>query len=369
MTALWALIVIVNKRVLAYVDPTAVNFFVRIAAIAGLLLITVPLTVLRLWDNGFGIDAAAAGWMALAAVATWLVAFSAYYYALRGERVAVVAPIFSTDPLWTALFAWLILGAAFGVLTLAGMAVAMAGVLLITRWMEAGDEVAAGALAGAAHGDVLPGPATPGAGSSGSGRRLRLVALALLAAAGWGLGPVFIDLAASAYGKPTATMMLESQALGMLMLGAVLLVRRRPLTTRRLTRVERRRAARLLVVAGLLEAVVTVLFFLSIAALGPVLVMLIMATTPIFTIVFGAAFLRERPGLRLVLAAVVTVAGVMIAGARRSDLTHDGGGSLAAARPVADAAAARGHRRFTSLCRTASAAPPPSSATGCPRWG
>ncbi len=83
--------------------------------------------------------------------------------------------------------------------------------------------------------------------------------------------------------------------------------------TRTLTAPERRRATLLLVAAGLLEAVITVLFFLSIAEIGPVLTMLIMATTPIFTIVFGVAFLRERPGLRLVLAAVVTVAGVMIA--------------------------------------------------------
>jgi len=328
MTALWALVVIVNKRVLAYVDPLAVNFFVRIAAVVGLVLITVPLTVLRLWGNGFGINAAAAGWMALAAIATWLIAFTAYYYALRGARVAVVAPICSTDPLWTALFAWLILGAAFGGLTFAGMAVAMAGVLLITRWMEAGDEAEAGALAGAAHGDVLPGPApaTPGAqgagpaaqGAQGAGPasqsgRLRLVALAMIAAAGWGLGPIFVALAYGAYGKPTATMMLESQALGMLMLGAVLLARRRPLAARRLSAAERRRAALLLVAAGLLEAAVSVLFFLSIAALGPVLTMLIMATTPVFTIVFGVAFLRERVGLRLALAALVTVAGVMLA--------------------------------------------------------
>ena len=321
MTALWALVVIVNKRVLAYVDPVAVNFFVRIAAVAGLLLITVPLTALQLWDNGFGINAAAAGWMTLSAIATWLVAFTAYYYALRGERVAVVAPICSTDPLWTALFAWLILGSAFGALTLAGMAVAMAGVLLITRWMESGDEAEAGALAGAAHGDVLPGPAAAGgearagltpAASSG---RLRLIALAVIAAAGWGLGPVFVDQASTAYGKPTATMMLMSQALGMLMLGAVLLARRRPLTTRRLTRLERRRATRLLVTAGLLEAAISVLFFLSIAAIGPVLTMLIMATTPIFTLVLGVVFLRERVGLRLALAAVVTVAGVMLAAA------------------------------------------------------
>jgi drug/metabolite transporter (DMT)-like permease len=44
-----------------------------------------------------------------------------------------------------------------------------------------------------------------------------------------------------------------------------------------------------------------------------VLTMLIMATTPIFTMAFGVAFLRERVGLRLALAAVVTVAGVMLA--------------------------------------------------------
>ena len=135
----------------------------------------------------------------------------------------------------------------------------------------------------------------------------------MLAAAGWGLGPVFVDLASSAYGKPTATMMLESQALGMIMLGALLLTRRRPLVTRTLTAPERRRATLLLVAAGLLEAVITVLFFLSIAEIGPVLTMLIMATTPIFTIVFGVAVLRERFRLRLTLAAVITVAGVMIA--------------------------------------------------------
>ena len=224
-----------------------------------------------------------------------------------------MAPICSTDPLWTALFAWLILGSTFGGLTLAGMAVAMAGVLLVTRWMEAGDAAEAGAIGGR-------GARRRPAGAGGAGRRpaaqagrLRLVSLAVLAAAGWGLGPVFVDLASSAYGKPTATMMLESQTLGMIMLGALLLTRRRPLLTRTLTAPERRRATLLLVAAGLLEAVITVLFFLSIAEIGPVLTMLIMATTPLFTIVFGVAVLRERFRLRLTLAAVITVAGVMIA--------------------------------------------------------
>jgi drug/metabolite transporter (DMT)-like permease len=331
MTALWSLVVVVNKRVLEDVGPVPVNFFVRLGAIAGLLLITVPLTAFGLWDNGFGINAAAAGWIALSAVATWLVAFNAYYYALRGERVAVITPICSTDPIWTALFAWLILGTAFGAATLAGLAVAMAGVVLISRWMgegAGGGAVAgAGAIAGAAHGDVLPdamGGTGAGDGSAGArggatttaftgSVRARLVGLAVIAAAGWGLGPIFVDQASSAYGRPTATMMLLSQTLGALMLGGVLLLRRTPLTTRPLTQPERRRAVLLLAAAGLLEAGVSVLFYLCIVAIGPLLTMLIMATTPVFSIVLGVVVLRERPGARLALAAAVTVSGVLIA--------------------------------------------------------
>ncbi|MEI6727545.1 MAG: DMT family transporter, partial [Actinomycetes bacterium] len=203
MTALWALVVIVNKKVLEDVHPVAVNFLVRIVAAVGIVCITVPLTVLHLWSNGLGINAAAAGWVALSAVATWLIAFNAYYYALRGGLIAVIAPISSTDPLWTAVFAWLILGTAFGRLTVAGMAVAMAGVLLISRWMDAGGEVGAGAIAGASHGEVLSAgaasfDATP-AGPRGltttglapaADSRARLITLAVVAAAGWGIGPV-----------------------------------------------------------------------------------------------------------------------------------------------------------------------------------
>jgi drug/metabolite transporter (DMT)-like permease len=328
MTALWALVVVVDKKILAAVTPVAVNFFIRLVAIGGLVAITVPLTVLHLWSNGFGIDAVAAGWIVLSAVATWVVAFNAYYFALRSERVAVVAPITSTDPIWTAIFAWIITGAAFGVPTIAGMTVTMTGVVLISRWMgEDGDTpgaelTGAAALAGAAHGDVLPGgaavadagppPAGPAAPSA-QATKARLIGLAVLAAAGWGVGPVLIDLAAAHYGRATAAMMILSQACGALMLGAILLWRRTPLAARPLTPAARRKAVWLIVLAGVLEAAVSVLFYLTIVALGPVLAMLIMATTPVFSIVFGVVFLRERPGLRLTLAAAVTVAGVLIA--------------------------------------------------------
>lgn len=335
MTALWALVVVVNKRILESVTPVAVNFFVRLVTIPGILAITVPLTAFGLWGNGFGINAEAAAWIAVAAVSTWLVAFNAYYFALRGERVAVVAPITSTDPVWTALFAWLITGAALGVPTLAGMVVTVTGVALIARWMDAGpsgggDLAGAGALAAAAHGDVLPdggecgaagaaglpgpeGLACPAPAAHTPAAKARLIGLAVLTAAGWGLGPVLIEQAADAYGRATATMMLLSQGLGALMLGGVLLLRRTPLAARPLTPAARHAACRLIVVAGLLEAVVSVLFYLTIVALGPVLAMLIMATTPVFSIIFGVVLLRERPGLRLTLAAVVTVCGVLVA--------------------------------------------------------
>ena len=303
MTALWALIVIVNKKVLEDVHPVAVNFLVRIVAIVGIVCITVPLTVLHLWSNGFGIDAAAAGWIALSAVATWLIAFNAYYYALRGGLIAVVAPISGTDPLWTAVFAWLILGTAFGVLTVAGLAVAMAGVVLISRWMDAGGEAGAVAIAGPATEETTRPPDT----------RLRLITLAVVAAAGWGIGPVLIELASRSYGRLTATMMIESQVLGAVLLGALLLARRTPLTTRRLEGPRRRRAVLLLIAAGALESIVSVLFYLSIANIGPLLTMLIMATTPVFSIVFGVVLLRERPSSRLAFAAAITVVGVLLA--------------------------------------------------------
>ncbi|MEI6727617.1 MAG: EamA family transporter, partial [Actinomycetes bacterium] len=141
----------------------------------------------------------------------------------------------------------------------------------------------------------------------------RLITLAVVAAAGWGIGPVLVQLASQAYGKPTGTMMIESQVLGALLLGVLLLVRRTPLTTRRLEGPRRRRAVLLLVAAGALEAVVSVLFYLSIANIGPLLTMLIMATTPVFSIVFGVVLLHERPSLRIALAAAVIVAGVLLA--------------------------------------------------------
>jgi transporter family protein len=311
MTALWAVVIIVNKRTLEYVSPLALNFFLRGMSAIGLVALTVPLTVFGLWPNGFGTDWAAAGYIAVSSVVTWLIAFSTYYYALRVGKVSVVAPIASTDPLWTALFAFAILGAAIGAPTLLGLLVVMTGVVLISRWMEDEPDVTVDALGGPAF---EPGAAAPPAAAAGrAAPRAVVIVLSLVTAAGWGLGPILIDLASQAYGRVTATMMIESQLLGMAFIGLLILVRRTPLTPRRLPADQRRAAIRLIAVTGALETFVTVLFYLCVQHIGPVLTMLVMATTPVFAIAFGFVALGERVRARLVVAALVTLAGVMLA--------------------------------------------------------
>ena len=235
----WGVVTVVNKRLLEDVHPVPLNFLVRIVAIGSLVALTVPLTALHLWPYGFGINGAAFRSIAASACITWLVAFTAYYYALRAGSVGVVAPLTSTDPLWTAVFSLLLIGVALRASTLVGMAVTILGVTLISRWMEGG----AGAMAGPAGGALAPPSADLARPAAGPGGALRVVSLSLLAAAGWGLGPVLVQMAEGAYGEPSAFMMLESQLIGMLSLGAFIAWRRAPLFTRRLTGPVRRRCS------------------------------------------------------------------------------------------------------------------------------
>lgn len=74
--------------------------------------------------------------------------------------------------------------------------------------------------------------------------------------------------AEGAYGEPSAFMMLESQLIGMLSLGAFIARRRAPLFTRRLTGPVRRRMIWLLLASGALEALYAVLFYLVIDQIG-----------------------------------------------------------------------------------------------------
>jgi drug/metabolite transporter (DMT)-like permease len=309
LAADWALVIVLNKRMLAYFNPLPLNLLLRFVTLGAILAITVPLTAFDWWDLEFGMSAEAAGYIVVAAVITWAFAFNAYYYALRTGRASVVSPITATDPIWAALFAPLVLGTSLDPLVLGGLLIATLGVVLIGRWMS----TEGGELPEAA---AIPAPAAaaaPTAGTDGAGSGvLRMVVLATIAAAGWGLGPVVIELAENANDGPSAGMMVMSQSLGAMLIGGIMLIRRGPMMAAPLG-AERRQMIVLLFVAGLLEAVFAVLYYLIIAAIGAVLTLLLGATSPVFAILGGALFLGERVDRRLVAAATVTMGGVVIA--------------------------------------------------------
>ncbi|HJW76307.1 MAG TPA: DMT family transporter [Thermoleophilia bacterium] len=298
--ACWGAIVVLNKSVLRYVTPLGTNVLVRIASLVGVTAVTVPLTVLHLWDVTFAMTWSAFGYISIAAVVIWLVAFNTYYYALRSGRVGVVTPLTSIDPLFAALFAAALIGATIGGLTILGLAVATGGILLISRWMHADPAVGTEVLAPPTPGDVKT-------------SRPEVVLLSLVTAAGWGLGPVLIQLALQSVGGASTTMMLQSQAMGLLMLGAVVLGRRARVLVRPLKPAERRTVVLLIVFAGVLETAFSVLYYLVIEHIGAVLTVLIGSTAPLFAILLGVLVLRERFGRRLALAAAVTLTGVFLA--------------------------------------------------------
>ncbi len=309
LAADWALVIVLNKRMLAFFDPLPLNLVLRLVTIVAILAATVPLTVFDWWDLGFGLKRDALLYIVAAAVVTWVVAFNAYYYALRKGRASVVSPITATDPIWAALFAPLVLGTNLDPLVVGGLLVATLGVVLIGRWMaeEQTDLPDAAALPAPAA------PAAPPAAAAGGRSGVpRMVALAVIAAAGWGLGPVLIELAENANGGASASMPLLSQTLGAALIGGIVLARRGPFMAAPLGPA-RRRMIVLLLAAGVLEAVFAVLYYLIIEAIGAVLTLLLGATSPVFALAGSAVFLKERVDRRLAAAALVTMGGVVIA--------------------------------------------------------
>ena len=296
--ACWGATVVLNKKVLNDVTPVAVNFFVVSVSTAILAAIALPLSLLHLWPLGLGLTWQAAGYIALSAPVIWLVAFNAFYYALRSGRVGVVGPLSATDPLFTALFASLLVGAALGRLTIAGLLVTVLGVMPVSRWMDAEPEPPSRQL----EGMVTPAPAKAGT----------VVVLSLLTAASWGLSPVLIQLAERSTGGATSSMMVLGEALGILLLAPFAIAQRGRLFVGDY-KGKRRRIVALLVAAGLLNAVFSVLYYVLIAKIGPVLTMLITATAPVFAIAGGVLVLHERLGRRLALGAGVTLTGVFVA--------------------------------------------------------
>ena len=308
--ACWGAVVVLNKQVLDHVEPVAVNLCVLIVCTATLAAVAVPLSLLHLWPLGLGLTWQAAGWVALNAPVTWLVAFSAYYYALRSGHAGVVGTLTATDPLFTGLFAVVLVGAALTGLTVAGLLLTVLGVVLMALWM--GDEPEP-------HAPVIEG-ATPleASVSTGGARTLAVVGFSLVTAAGWGLSPVLVQLAERSTGGATTTMMLLSGGLGIVALAPFMAVRRRALFVRRPDARVRRRIVALLVAGGVLNAVFSVLYYVLIAQIGAVLTMVTTATAPIFAIVGGVLVLRERFSRWLALAAAVTLLGVFLAALHQS---------------------------------------------------
>ncbi len=275
-------------------------------------------------------------WITASAVVTWLIAFNAYYLVLRLGALGVVTPIMATDPLFTAVFAVILLNAVPGPLVIGGLVLSTVGVVLISRWMEPRAGASSIAVALEPLADVgqagpppvasfpvepappLPAetapPSTDPAAPQKSAARLRfdVIALALLAAVGWGLGPVFIELATESLGAASATMMLQSQTMGLLMLLPIVW-RRHRVVVRRLTRPEWRLVVRFVLIASVLEAYFAVAYYLLIDEIGSVLTVLIIASSPVFAILGGMRFLGERYSWKLAIGAAVTLVGVAIA--------------------------------------------------------
>jgi drug/metabolite transporter (DMT)-like permease len=342
--AMWAAIVVISKRVLRTVDPIAFNLIVRVLALFFILVIGVPVTAGGLWSLDFDISWTAFGYMAGMATVTWLIAFNAYYYALYHGQVSIVGPITSTDPVFTAVFSFLILGTALGGFTIGGLLLTVAGVLLITRWMGHADgdiEEPAGAEI------ILPGPQEgaaclvsvegadrPGGDSAASGRaagaeatpgrplddtppaalrNIQIVGLTLITAAAWGVAPLLIEAAMDDLGGPSLWLLVLSQGLGGVIIAPLVWRRRHRIFICPVPAAERRTLVWLLLVSGLLEAVFSILFYFMIEQLGAVLTTITVAASPVFTILAGVLFLRERPGAKVLFAAAVTLAGVFLA--------------------------------------------------------
>lgn len=314
VAACWGLTVVVNKRTLSFVDPIALNLILRGPTLVIMLLVVVPLTALHGWDLGFAMTWEAAGYIALSATVTWLIAFNAYYLALRLGAVGVVSPIMATDPVFTALFALVVLGASLTSLLLAGLVVATAGVALLSR--EGAEEPAIGPDAQVVTPDAgSVSPAALGVALDprrALGERPTVIALAIVTAAGWGLAPVLIEQAQRALGGNSATMMLMSQAIGLILVLPIVVARRRVLL-RPLRRGERRLLILLVLASAALESVFAIAYYFLIDNIGAVLTVLIIATSPVFSILGGILLLKESYNRRLAVGASLTLAGVAMA--------------------------------------------------------
>jgi drug/metabolite transporter (DMT)-like permease len=309
--ATWGFTVVVDKRTLQFVDPFALNMIIRVPTMVLLAAVGGILTLTGIWDLGFGMTWAAFGYMTVSSVVVWLFAFNAYFLVLRRGALGVVTPILAIDPLFTAVFAVILLGGGLGHLVIIGLIVSTFGVVLLSRWMGDDAEAVPPAVSDSAP-LVVPQPASSPLGAHSVSPRVTVIALALAASAGWGIGPVFMQLATRSLGGATFSMMLQSQAMGFLLLLPIVL-RRRRIVVRPLARPERRLVVRLILITSVLETLFSLSLYVLIAEIGSVLTVLIIASSPVFSILGGRLLLGERYRWKLAIGAAVTLTGVIIA--------------------------------------------------------
>lgn len=314
--AMWAAFIILSKRALRFVEPVAFNLIVRVLAFTTLLVIGLPLALTHTSSLDLALTWPALGYMSLSAAIVWLVAFNAYFFALRIGEVTVVSPITSTDPVFTALFAFLLLGTALGTSVIAGLVIAVAGVALIAYWYHPDDdaEEPAGAetvLPAVPRKDAVA--AGPWASLQARWRSVEVIGLSLVTAVTWGSVPILIQAAIESVGHASLTLLLISQGVGVVVLLPLVLARRRPLLTEKPSHKERRTLILVCVVCGIIEAVFSIAFYLLIEQIGAVLTQIAVALAPVFTLAAGVLLLRERPGWKVIAAGVLTIAGVLLA--------------------------------------------------------
>lgn len=302
----WGMIVVANKALLRCLNPLPTNLLLRLVAVPILLVTLGSLALLHISDFAFAITWQAAALIAVAAGIVWLWSFTTYSYALRSGRVSVVSPITGLESVFTALFAPLILGTRLSPLTLAGLAVAVAGAILLGLWTS--PETQTGRRA------TLDGDACdPAPRSRSRYSPWKVVLLSMATAIGWGLAPVIIELAQDLNGGVSGAMIIEAEALSIPMIAALVRISRSPFLVVPLGFGDRRKVIRLLLGAGSLQALYSILMFLVIDHAGAVLFMIVVASSPAWAMIGGVLFLRERVPLRVAFAGSLAVAGALLA--------------------------------------------------------
>lgn len=317
-----------EKPLLDFFHPLQLNFVVRVISVVLLSAVTVPLTLLGGWSLVIETPPTAAAWIALAAFLEWTIALSAFYYALRVGTISMVTPIVAAAPLFTALFGVLFLGERPVASVYVGMVMTVVGIIVLTRWMPTDEEAtsqAAGdsvAVAVASSAEPPPDcddpPAAPvacaAAPQPGTRRTVLLVVLpALLAALTWGAYPVLVEAAERAAGGPTVGMMIESQLLGAVFLIPFMVGRRARGRRQRPPAAARRRIGWFLAAVVVLEVVWGVLFYFMIDNLGAIVTSVLVAVTPVFSVLGGILIWKERLNLPSAGGALLAIAGVLVA--------------------------------------------------------